>query len=132
MGGQQGITSHFWSHRAVTQDEMRQDGEYRFARGTLDTPDGETTQADTGIMGVAGQTPALVTARLVHELKAQSENKREHEFDKGFAVAQELNVGRLILKIDGDGPVLACRFGGVSHVSPPGQMVVGTDETSWG
>ena len=130
VGGQQGVTSHFWSHLAVTQDEMRQDGEHGFARRTLDTPDGETIQADTSIVGVAGQTPALATAGLVEELKAEREKKREYELDKRFGVAQELSVGRLIVEIDGERAVVACRFGGVSHVSSPGQIAIGADETS--
>ena len=132
MGGQQGITSHFWSHRAVTQDEMRQDGEDRFARGALDAPDGEPAQANPGVMGVTRQAPAPTTGRLVPQLKAQGEEEGEHQFDKGFAVVKQLNVGRLILKIDGDGPVLAYRLGCLSHLSPPVKMVVGVHETPWG
>ena len=65
VGGQQGIAGHLGSHLAVAQDEMRQDGEHRFARGALDAPDGETAQADTGIMGVARQAPAAAAGGLV-------------------------------------------------------------------
>jgi hypothetical protein len=65
---------------------VRQDGAHRFTGRALDTPDGETTQPDTGIVGVAGQAPALAAAGLVEELKAESENKREHELDKRFGV----------------------------------------------
>ena len=61
MGGHQGIASDLRSHLAITQDEVREDGEHRASRGALDTPDGETTQPDTDIMGVAGQTPAATT-----------------------------------------------------------------------
>jgi len=50
MRGQQRITSDLRSHLAVTQDEVRQDREHRFACGALDTPDAETTQPDTDIM----------------------------------------------------------------------------------
>ena len=121
MGGQERITGHLRSQRAVTQDEMRQDGEHGFARGALDTPDGETTQADTGIVGVARQTPTRAAAGLVGELKAESEEKREHEFNKRFGGAQERKVGRLIAEVDGDRAVVAYRFGGVFHVSSPGQ-----------
>ena|SRR2546430_4064882 len=122
MDGQERITGHLRSQRAVTQDEMRQDGEHGFARGALDTPDGETTQADTGIVGVARQTPTRAAAGLVGELKAESEEKREHEFNKRFGGAQERKVGRLITEVDGDRAVVAYRFGGVFHVSSPGQM----------
>jgi len=31
------------------------------------------------------------------------------------------NVGRLIMEIDGERAVVACRFGGLSRVSSPGQ-----------
>ena len=72
-------------------------------------------------MGVARQAAALAAAGLVEELKAESEKKREHELDKRFGVAQELSVGRLIMEIDGERAVVACRFGGLSHVSSPGQ-----------
>jgi hypothetical protein len=82
-------------------------------------PDGETTQPDTGIVGVAHQAPALAAAGLVEELKAEREDKREHELDKRLGVTKELKVSRLLLKIDGDGTVLACRLGCLSHLSPP-------------
>ncbi len=70
-------------------------------------------------MGVAGQAPTLAAAGLVEELKAEREEKREHELDKRLGVTQEPKVRRLVLKIDGDGPVLACRIGCLSHLSPP-------------
>jgi len=70
-------------------------------------------------VGVAGQAPALAAAGLVEELKAESEEKRAHELDKRLGVTQELKVRRLVLKIDGDGPVVACRLGCLSHLSPP-------------
>ena len=130
MGGQQGIAGHLRAHLAVAQDEVRQDGEHRFAGGALDTPDGETTQPDTGIMGVAGQAPAPAAAGLVDELKANREEKGEDELDKRLGVTQELKVGRLILEIDGDGAVLACRFGGCVPCLTPMQMAIGADETS--
>jgi hypothetical protein len=44
----------------------------------------------------------------VEELKAEREEKRKHELDKRLGITQELKVRCLILKIDGDGPVLAC------------------------
>src|SRR5229473_7284944 len=119
MGGQQGIAGHLWAHLAIAQDEVRQDGEHGLACGALDTPDGETTQPNTGIVGVAGQAPALAAAGLVEELKAEREEKREHELDKRLGITKELKVSRLILKIDGDGTVLACRLGCLFHLSPP-------------
>ena len=129
MGGQQGVTSHFWSHLAVTQDEMRQDGEHGFARGALDTPDGEPTQAETGIVGVARQAPTRAAAGLMGELEAQRKDEGEDKIDKRLGVVEKRKVGRLIVKVDGDGPVVACRYGGLSHVSPPVQMAMRADET---
>jgi hypothetical protein len=111
---------------------MRQDGEDGFARGALDPPDGDATQADTGIMRVARQAPTAVTGRLVEELKAEGEKEREYEFNKGLAVAKQLKVGRFVSKIDGDGPVFAGPFGGCAHVSPLCHQVLYADETPWG
>ena len=48
---------------------MGQHGEYRFARCALDAPDGETTQAETGIMGVACHVATLTAAGFVEELE---------------------------------------------------------------
>ena len=98
---------------------MRQDGEDSFTRGTLNAPDGETAQSDTGIMGVARQAPAAATRGLVFELEADRQDKGEDELDKRFGVVQELRVGRLIVEIDGNGAVFAYRFGSLSHVSSP-------------
>jgi len=70
-------------------------------------------------VGVAGQAPALAAAGLVEELKAEREEKREHALDKRLGITQELKVRCHIVKIDGDGPVLARRLGSLSHVSPP-------------
>src|SRR5438128_11873195 len=98
---------------------MGQYGKDRFASRALHAPDGEPTQPDTGIVGVAGQAPALAAAGLVYELKAEREEKREHELDKRLGVTKALKVRRLILKIDGESTGLACRLGCLSHLSPP-------------
>jgi hypothetical protein len=42
----------------------------------------------------------------VCQLKADGEDERHHPFDKGFAVAKQLKVGRFIMEIDGDSVVL--------------------------
>jgi len=91
----------------------------RFAPRALDAPDGEPTQAETGIVGVARQAPTRAAAGLVCELQAEREEKREHALDKCPGVTEELKVRRLVLKIDSDGPVLACRLSCLSHLSPP-------------
>jgi len=87
--------------------------------GALDTPDGEATKADTGIMGVACQAAALAAAGLVEELEAKRKDEGEDELDKRLGVVEERKVGRLIVEVDGDGPVVACCFGGLCHVSSP-------------
>ena len=94
---------------------MWEDRAYRFARGALDPPDGDATQADTSIMRVARQAPTAVTGRLVKALKAEGEEEREYAFNKGLAVAKQLKVGRFVSKIDGDGPVFAGPFGVSGH-----------------
>jgi len=58
----------------------------------------------------------------VVELKADGEDEGEDKLNKRFGVVQQRKVGRLIVEVDGEGTVLACRFGGVSHVSSPVQM----------
>src|SRR6266566_6230760 len=70
-------------------------------------------------MGVARQASTLTAAGLVEELKAERENKREHELDKRLGITKELKVRCLILKIDADSTVVACLLGGWSHLSPP-------------
>src|SRR4029453_3213935 len=82
MGGQQGITSHLRSHRAIAQDNMREDREHGFAPRTLDTPDGHPTEVGSDVMGVACQAPASATGRLVCELEAQNEQEGQDTLDK--------------------------------------------------
>jgi hypothetical protein len=83
-------------------------------------------------MRVARQAPAAATGRLVLELKSEGHDERQHQFDKCLAVAQQLNVGRFVLKIDGDGPVFSRRFGRCAHVSPLYHQVSSAEETRWG
>jgi hypothetical protein len=83
-------------------------------------------------MGVAGEAPAAATGRLVGELKADGEDKGEDTFDKRLAVCNEVEVGRLIWKIDSDRAVFSRRFGRRTPVSPLGHQVSSADETRWG
>jgi hypothetical protein len=96
-----------------------EDREYRCARRTLYPPDGHPTQTDTHIMRMPRQAPAAMTGRLVCKLKAQRQEEGEHELAKCLAIAQQLKVGRFILKIDGEGPVCAWLFSLAAHRSPP-------------
>jgi hypothetical protein len=86
MGGQEGITSHFWAHLTIAQDAVGEDREHGAARGALEPPDGDSTEPDTHIMRVAGQASAATTGRLVGELKAQSQDKGKDELDKRLAI----------------------------------------------
>jgi hypothetical protein len=103
MSGQQGISSRVGSHLTITQDEMRQHGEYGLASGALNTPNGQTAEPDTGVMGVAREAPTAGAGRLVVELEAEGQEKGEDEFDKCLAIVNELQVGGWIVKIDGEG-----------------------------
>jgi ParB-like chromosome segregation protein Spo0J len=120
MRGHQGIAGHLWAHLAIAQDEMREDREYRFARGALKTPDSDPTQTDAHVMRVACQASAAATGRLVFQLKTQRQDERQHQFHQGLAVAKQLKVGRFVLKIDGDRAVFAGLVGRVAHGSPLG------------
>jgi hypothetical protein len=99
MGRQEGIASDLGSHLAIAQDEVGQDGEHRTTRGALETPDGDAPETDTHIMRVTRQAPAAVTGRLVLELKSDGQDERHHQCNKGLAVAKQLQVGRVMLKI---------------------------------
>jgi hypothetical protein len=118
MSGQQGIASRLGSPLAVAQDEMGPHGEYRLAPRTLNAPNGQTAEPNAGIVGVAGQT-AAAAGGFVGELKANGEDEGEDALDERLGVAQELRVGGLIVKIDGEGSVFARRFGGLCQVSSP-------------
>src|SRR5262245_61813134 len=80
-------------------------------RRALETPDGHPTQAHAEIMRVARQASATTTHRLVFQLKAKGQDACDHKFDKRLAIAQQLQVGRFILKINRDSPVFAGPFG---------------------
>ena len=108
---------------------MRQDREHRFARRTLETPDGEPTQTDPDVMRVAGQAPASTTGRLVFQLKAEGQDDGEHTFEQCFPIAKQLEVRRFAPAIDGDGAVFSCRFGRCAHVSPLCHQVLEADGT---
>jgi hypothetical protein len=89
----------------------------RFARGALNAPDGETTQANPSIMGMTGQRAAAVAAGFMMELKANREDKRHNALNEGFAITDQLKIGGLVLEVNGDGTVCSSCFGGVAHVS---------------
>jgi hypothetical protein len=50
---------------------MRQNREYRFARGALETPNGDSTEPETEVMRVTRQAPTAATGGLVLELKPE-------------------------------------------------------------
>ena len=53
-------------------------------------------------------------------------------FKHGLAIVQQAKVGRFVVKIDGDGPILANLAGRVAHGSPSNQMVGAADHPQWG
>src|SRR5215471_13690185 len=97
---------------------MRQDGEDRLAPRTLNAPDGHPTQAYTHIMGVTRQAPAPITGGLMLQLEAEGQKEGEDALEKRLAIAQQVEVGSFVSKIDSDGAVVSCRFGCCAHVSP--------------
>jgi hypothetical protein len=69
-------------------------------------------------MGVACQSPAVATGGLVCKLKAKGQETGEHEFDRRLPVAPELQGGRGIVEIAGDGRVVTGLAARVSHGHP--------------
>jgi hypothetical protein len=132
MRRQQSLAGDLRWHGVIAYDEVREDREHGATRGALDTPDGEPPEADTGVMGVTRQAPTATTGRLVGKLKAQGQEKGEDAFDKRFAIAKQLKVGRFVSKIDSDGAVFAGPFGRCAHVSPPDYQVSSAEKTQWG
>ena len=110
-------------HLAITQDEMWEDREHRFARRTLYPPDGDSTETDAGIMRMACETPAPVTGGLVLELQAKGYDEGEDTFEERLSIAKQLEIRRFAPEIDGDGAVCSRRLSRYAHVSPPGHQV---------
>jgi hypothetical protein len=67
---------------------MRQDGEDGFAGRALQTPDGDSTQADPYVTGVVGQAPAATTGLLVFQLKAERHDEGEDTFEERLPIAK--------------------------------------------
>jgi hypothetical protein len=62
---------------------------------------------------MACQAPSPAAGRFVFELKAQGQHEGQDTFEKRFAIAQQLEVGRFAPEIDGDSAVFA-RFHRIS------------------
>src|SRR5262249_11224464 len=107
-------------------------GDHFLVCRALDTPDGDSTQADPDIMRVARQAPPAVTGRLVEELKAKRQHEGEHTLEKRLPIAKQMKVGCFVSKINGNGAVFAGPFGGFPHVSPPRSQVVRAHKGQWG
>jgi hypothetical protein len=134
----QGLPEHHFEHRSLRKIQgfsipmaphLAENLGFARLRPTLETPDHDPTEADSDVMGVAGQAPAAVTGCLMPELKAQGEDEREHPFDKGLTVVKQLNRGRFIVEIHSDGTVVPRSCGSCAHVSLPGQQVSSPHET---
>jgi hypothetical protein len=92
MSSQQRITGCTRVHLSVAQDEMGQYSEDRLTACALNAPDGEPTQANASIVGMAGQRVPSA-GRCVVELKAQGEDEGQDELDERLGVVEELAVG---------------------------------------
>jgi hypothetical protein len=68
------------------------------------------------ILATQRQRAVTITGRFVGELKAQREDAGQHKLDERLAIVEELEVGGLILEIDGDGTVFTGCFSGLGHV----------------
>jgi hypothetical protein len=118
MSSQQRITDCTRGHLSVAQDEMGQYGKDRLTACALNAPNGEPTQANASIVGMAGQR-VTSAGRCVLELKAQGEDESQDELEERLGVVEELAVGGLIVEIDGESAILAGCFVGLCHVSSP-------------
>jgi hypothetical protein len=52
------------------------------------------------------------------QLEAEGQKEGEDALEKRLAIAQQVEVGGFVSKIDSDGAVASCRFGCCAHVSP--------------
>ena len=94
---------------------MWKDGKHGATGRALEAPDGDATQTDAHIMRMAREASTATTGRFVFQLKAKGEEKGEDAFDKRFAIAQELIIGRFVVKVDSNGPVFTALADGVAH-----------------
>jgi hypothetical protein len=124
MRRQQSVASHLRTHLAITQDEMWEDREHRFARRTLYPPDGDATETDADIMRVTCETPAPAIGCLVLELKAKGHDEGDDTFEERLPIAKQLNVGRFAPEIDSNGAVFSRRLSRCAHVLPPCHQVL--------
>src|SRR5882672_6842888 len=118
LRGHQHITRHLRAHLTITQDEVGQDGEHRFARRTLEPPDGEPTQTDPDVMRVACQAPASTTGGFVFQLKAEGHDEGEDTLEECLPIAKQLEVRRFASEIDSDGAVFSRWFRRCAHGCP--------------
>src|SRR2546430_16058714 len=70
MGGEEDLTGYRRGHRAIAQDEVREDCEHRSARRALKPPDEDATKTDAEVMGMTRQASSTATCCLVLQLKA--------------------------------------------------------------
>jgi hypothetical protein len=106
MGREEDLTGYLRGHRAIAQDEVREDREHRSARRTLKPPDGDATETDAEVMGVACQASSTATCCLVLQLKAYGQEEGTHELQKCLAIVEQAKVGDFILEINGNGAVV--------------------------
>jgi hypothetical protein len=71
-------------------------------------------------MRVAGEASTAVTGGFVFQLKAEGQHEGEDTFEECLPIAQQLEIGRFALEIDGDGAVFAGLASSVAHGDPSG------------
>src|SRR5262252_4504801 len=69
-------------------------------------------------MGVARQAPAPITGGLVLQLEAEGQQEGEDALEKRLTIAQQVEVGGFVSKIDRHSAVVSRQFGCAAHVSP--------------
>jgi hypothetical protein len=124
MGREEDMTGSLRGHRAIAQDEVREDREHRSARRALKPPDGDATETDADLMRVACETPAPTAGCLVLELKAKGHDEGDDTFEERLPIAKQLEVGRFAPEIDSDGTVFARRLSRCAHVLSPCHQVL--------
>lgn len=113
-------------------NEVREHGAPCSPWGALKPPQGEPTETDTGIMGLARQAPTAAPGGLVEAWQAQRQEQGEDAFDQRLPIAKERTVRGVGSNINRDGPVCSGLFGRSAHGLPLSYQVSGVAETRGG
>ena len=64
------------------------------------------------------------------QLKAQGHHEGQDTFEERLAIAKQLQVGRFVVKIDGDSAVVSRQFGRCAMCPPCGKVLVSWETPS--